>query len=206
MARNPAWRGSLATWQARVREWIRRSSPQDLLCVDIFFDLRGVHGDTASAAALWREAFDLAAGEVTFAKLLAETAGAVAPALSWFGGIKTVAGRIDLKKSGLFGIVSMARALAIRHHVVHRSTAARLAGIKAVGLAAERDLDALIDAQATFLDLILDQQIRDIAAGIPPGNAVEVNRLPGRERARLHAALEAVANLDTLTRDLLFGG
>jgi CBS domain-containing protein len=206
MARNPAWRGSHATWRARMRDWIRRSSPQDLLCVDIFFDLRGVHGDTASAAALWREAFDLAAGEVTFAKLLAETAGTVAPALSWLGRFKTVDGRIDLKKSGLFGIVSMARALAIRHHVVHRPTAARLAGIKAAGLAAESDLDALIDAQATFLDLILDQQIRDIQAGIPPGNAVEVKRLPGRERARLHAALEAVANLDTLTRDLLFGG
>ena len=113
MAKNPAWRGSLATWRGRIVDWIRRSNPQDLLSVDIFFDLRGVHGDIGLGATLWREGFDRAAGAVAFAKLLAETAGAIAPALNWFGGFKTVNGRIDCKKSGLFGVVSTARALAI---------------------------------------------------------------------------------------------
>jgi DNA polymerase-3 subunit epsilon/CBS domain-containing protein len=205
MAKNPAWRGSLATWRGRIAAWIGRSDPQDLLSVDIFFDLRGVHGDVALAAELWHEGFDRAAGAVAFAKLLAEAAGASAPALNWFGAFKTVNGRIDCKKSGLFGIVSTARALAIRHHVAERATPARLAGVKALGLG-EADLDALIDAQATFLDLILAQQIRDIAAGIPPGNAVEVSRLSRRERERLRGAFRAVAHLDTLTQDLLFKG
>ena len=45
MASNPAWRGSRATWSARVADWITRSNPADLLSVDIFFDLVGVHGD-----------------------------------------------------------------------------------------------------------------------------------------------------------------
>lgn len=206
MAKNAPWRGARATWQARVQHWISRSSRQDLLNVDIFFDLRGVHGDLGLAATLWREAFDLAAGEIAFAKLLAEAAGTVAPALNWLGGFKTIAGRIDLKKAGLFGLVSTARALAIRHHVVERATAARLAGVTAAGRGAEGDLDALIEAQATFLDLILAQQIRDIAAGVPPSNSVEVKRLSRRERLRLHAALKAVADLETLTRDLLFRG
>jgi DNA polymerase-3 subunit epsilon/CBS domain-containing protein len=203
MAKNASWRGSLATWQARVRGWIRHANPQDLLSVDIFFDWRGVHGDAALAAALRQESLDLAAGEVAFAKLLAETAGTVAPALNWFGGFKTQDGRVDLKKSGLFGIVSTARVLAIRHHVVERSTVARLAAIKALGIG-ESDLDAIAEAQGIFLDLILIQQIRDIGAGIPPGNAVETKRLPRRERQRLLAALKAVAHLDTLTRELLF--
>jgi CBS domain-containing protein len=149
MAKNAPWRGSLATWQARVRGWIRHANPQDLLSVDIFFDWRGVHGDAALAAALRQESLDLAAGEVAFAKLLADTAGTVAPALNWFGGF-------------------------------------------------------IAEAQGIFLDLILAQQIRDIGAGIRPGNAVETKRLPRRERQRLLAALKAVANLDTLTRELLF--
>jgi CBS domain-containing protein len=204
MAKNAAWRGSLATWRDRVRHWIGRSSPQDLLSVDIFFDLRAVHGDANLANALWREAFDRAAGETAFAKLLAEAAGAVAPALNWLGRVKTDNGRIDLKKAGLFGIVSTARALAIRHHVVERATAARLAGIRTLGLGSAADLDALADAQATFLDLILGQQIDDIAHGIPPSNRVEIRRLSGRERTRLHDALGAVAHLDELTRDLLY--
>jgi CBS domain-containing protein len=203
MAKNAAWRGSLATWRSRVADWIRRSNPQDLLSVDIFFDLRGVHGDGALATTVWREGFDRAAGALTFAKLLAETAGATAPALNWFGGFKTVQGRIDCKKSGLFGIVSAARALALRHHVVERATPARLAGVKALGLG-EADLDALIDAQATFLDLILAQQMRDVADGVPLSNTVELARLSRRESERLRSAFGAVTHLDTLTRDLLF--
>jgi DNA polymerase-3 subunit epsilon/CBS domain-containing protein len=203
MAKNAPWRGSLATWRSRVADWIRRSNAQDLLAVDIFFDLRGVHGDTALAATLWRESFDRAAGAVAFAKLLAETAGTTAPALNWFGGFKTADGRIDCKKSGLFGIVSTARTLAICHHVTEHATPARLAGVKALGRG-EGDLDALIDAQATFLDLILAQQIRDIADGIPASNTVEVSGLSRRDRGRLRAALEAVVHLDTLRRDLLF--
>ena len=129
MAKNASWRGSLPVWHGRVRHWISRSNPQDLLSVDIFFDLRGVHGDVRLANTLWREAFDRAAGEAAFAKLLAETAGTVAPGLNWFGRFKTDRGRIDLKKAGLFGIVSTARALAIRHRVFERATPARLTAL-----------------------------------------------------------------------------
>jgi signal-transduction protein with cAMP-binding, CBS, and nucleotidyltransferase domain len=40
----------LGTWRERVGRWIDRASPEDLLNVDIFFDLRPVHGDGALAA------------------------------------------------------------------------------------------------------------------------------------------------------------
>jgi DNA polymerase-3 subunit epsilon/CBS domain-containing protein len=204
MAKNAQWRGSFATWQARVADWIRRSRPEDLLSVDIFFDLRGVHGDGALAGALWRDSLDQAQGQVDFAKLLAESAGATEPSLNLLGGIKTDKGRIDLKTAGLFGIVSMARVWAIRHHVVERSTPARLAGIAALGIGGQSDLDVLSDAQATFLDLMLGQQLDDIGHGKPATNTVLVKRLSGRDRDRLHSALAAVKHLDDLTRDLLF--
>jgi CBS domain-containing protein len=204
MARNPQWRGSLATWRERVGDWIGRSNPQDLLSVDIFFDMRPVHGDGRLCTELWRGAFDAARGEIGFAKLLAEAAGAVESGLGLFGRFKTSHGRIDLKKAGLFGIVTAARVLAIRHHVVERSTPARLAGIKALGIGAAHDLDALIEAQAILLDLLLAQQIKDIEGGTPPTNAVAVKRLSARDRDRLRVALEAVSHLDDLTQDLLF--
>jgi DNA polymerase-3 subunit epsilon/CBS domain-containing protein len=204
MAKNPQWRGSVATWRERVADWIRRSRPEDLLSVDIFFDLRGVHGEGALANALWRNGFEQARGQASFAKLLAETAGASEAGLNLFGGFKTDQGRINLKKAGLFGIVSMARVLAIRHHIVERSTPGRLAGIRALGLGGDNDLEALDEAQATFLDLMLDQQLDDIEHGLPPTNTTLVKRLSRRDRERLRAALHAVKHLDDLTRDLLF--
>ncbi len=206
MAKNPAWRGSVATWQVRVEDWIRRSRPRDLLAVDIFFDLRGVHGQIALADVLWRYAFDAARGKVEFAKLLAEASGEVEQGIGLFGNIRTTAGRIDLKRAGLFGIVSTARVLAIRHHVVERATPARLRGLRALDIGGERDLDALIAAQATFVELMLSQQLEDIETGKPAVNAVAVKRLSPAERARLQTALQAVRHLDDLTRDLLFKG
>ena len=96
--------------------------------------------------------------------------------------------------------------MAIRYHVTDRSTPERLAGVKALVDASEADLDALIEAQGTFLDLIVAQQVEDVAHGLPPSNAIVVKRLPARAQARLRAALEAVAHVDDLARDLLFQG
>lgn len=205
MAKNPLWRGSAAAWRERVTNWIHRSAPQDLLSVDIFFDLRAVHGDTALAHQLRADAFDAAEGQTAFAKLLVESAGAPEPGLTFMGGFRTSEqGRIDLKKTGLFGVVTAARALAIRHHVVERSTPARLAAIRDMDIGSRRDLDALAEAHATFLDLILAQQLEDIDHGIPPGNGVVTRSLSRSDRDRLRSALRAVAHVDTLTRDLLF--
>jgi CBS domain-containing protein len=204
MAKNADWRGSSATWRARIAHWIDRSNPQDLLNVDIFFDLRCVHGDIPLADAIWHGAFDAAQGRLEFVKLLVEAAGAAQPALGWFGRLRTEQGRIDLKKSGLFGIVSAARALAIRHHVVERATPARLDGIKALRPGAESQLDRLNDAHGVFIDLILAQQLDDIAQGVAPSNTVAVNRLGAKDRERLKSALQQMAHLNDWVRDMLF--
>ena len=203
MARNEAWRGSMETWRARVADWIARSNPADLLSVDIFFDLVGVHGDAAMASELWRVGFEMAQGNAGFAKLLAESSGSVASGITMLGGIRTENGRIDLKRAGLFGIVTLARVLAIRHHWLERSTPARLTAARTLQRS-EDDITALLHAQGDFLDLILSQQLADMANGLPPGNKVEVKRLSREGRARLRTALGAVGALETLTRDLLF--
>lgn len=204
MARNPAWRGSHVTWNARIADWITRSNSADLLSVDIFFDLVGVHGDVALANDLWRAAFDAAQGNVAFAKLLAEAAGEVESGISFLGGFHTENGRIDIKKTGLFGIVTSARVLAIRHYLLERSTQARLSAVAALGRGGGPDLDALARAHGEFLELILGQQIADMHDGLPPSNKVVIKRLSREQRARLRESLRAVRQLDTLTHDLLF--
>lgn len=204
MAKNDAWRGSVATWHSRVTDWIARSRPQDLMSVDIFFDLRGVHGELVLADRLWRFAYDAAKGQIEFAKLLVEAAGGVERGIGFFGRFRAQQGRMDLKKTGLFGIVSTARSLSIRHHILERATPARLRGVRALRIGGEADLDRLIGAQATFLDLILSQQLADVHVGRPATNAVSVRKLTAADRGRLLTALQAVRHLDELTRDLLF--
>jgi len=204
MGKNPQWRGSLSTWRQRISDWVRRTRPEDLLAVDIFFDLRAVHGDATLANEIWHAGFEAARGDAGFAKLLAESAGSMAQGLTFFGGLRTEEGRIDLKRTGLFGVVSAARVLAVCHHVVERSTPARLTGLVAAGLGHGEELTRLADAQAVFLDLILAQQIVDVEAGLRPSNKVAVRRLAAADRARLRTALGDVRHVEELTRDLLF--
>lgn len=204
MAKDPAWRGPMSTWRDRIKQWITVARSDQLLSVDIFFDMRPVHGDGRLCLRIWQEAFDIARNDFGFAKLLTENAGNVDAGLGLFGQFKTKDGRINLKNAGLFGIVSTARALAICHHVVERSTPARLQGIKALGIGGSHDLDAMVQAQDTFLSLLLAQQLEDIAQGRPASNAVAVKCLSSAERNHLRSALEAVQNLDELKRDLLF--
>ncbi|HXF87835.1 MAG TPA: DUF294 nucleotidyltransferase-like domain-containing protein [Xanthobacteraceae bacterium] len=204
MAKNALWRGSVATWQQRIAEWIGRSKPEDLLSVDIFFDLRGVWGDISMAERLRAHAFDVAAGQSTFVKLLIEAAGPAAPGLTMLGRFRTEQGRINLKRTGLFPIVTAARALAIAHHVLDRSTEERLTAIKNLAIGGQQDLEALLEAQSVFLELVLGQQLADIQQGVPLSNAVSVKDLSRRDRARLREALRAVQPIEVLTRDLLF--
>ncbi|MBI5261018.1 MAG: CBS domain-containing protein [Bradyrhizobium sp.] len=203
MAKNAAWRGSVQTWRTRIKHWVGRSNTADILSVDIFYDLRAVHGDGGLALALRQAAFAAAEGEVAFAKLLVD-AITIPPSVTLFGRIRTDAGRIDLKAAGLFGVVAAARSLAIRFQVMDRSTSARLRGVKAHVRGGAADIEGLIEAHATFLDLILAQQVEDVTQGMPPSNAVVVRRLSERDRDRLLGALQAVKNVDSLARDLLF--
>lgn len=206
MGKTPAWRGSSRTWRERITSWIRRSKPEDLLSVDVFFDLRGVYGETPLAGRLRELAFDHAKGQTDFIKLLVEAAGTPELGLNFFGGFRTDRGRIDLKKNGLFGIVTAARALAIRYCLLQRSTSDRLAAVGDLGIGGSHDLQGFVDAVGVFLDLILAQQLADLNQGLAPSNAVAVKRLTSHERQKLRAALEQVAQLEWFIRDLLFSG
>ena len=181
----------------------RPFAPADLLSVDIFFDL-GACMATSRSPTIGATHSTPRAAMLAFAKLLVEAAGEVEPGLSLFGGFRTEKGRIDLKKTGLFGIVT---ARACSPSAITCSSARRrrgLSAIAALGRGGGLDLDALARAHAEFLDLILAQQIADIHDGRPPSNKVLVKRLSREQRMRLREALRAVRHLDALTRDLLF--
>lgn len=204
MASRPAFRGSLATWRDRVGHWLERSSPEDLLAVDIFFDFRVVHGDRALAGGLWREAWEAARHRIAFLKLLSEAAGESRGAVGFLGRFRTEEdGRIDLKLAGLKAIVTTARILAIRHGIGVHGTRDRLAGVAGLDVGGAADLAALQEDHAAILAAILRQQLADIAAGRPPDNRVDPGILDAAQAAALKRALGHLSVLDDLRRDQL---
>jgi CBS domain-containing protein len=205
MAKNAGFRGSVATWQARIDEWVRRSRPQDLLNVDIFFDLRAVHGELGIGHALREYAFARAAGAADFAKLLGQTLDTLANPFALFGGLQLDAGRLDLKMHGLFPIVATARTLAIRHGIAERSTRARLDALIARDIGGDEDLRTMREGHAFLIGLMLDQQSADLHVGVPVSNRVETGRLARADLTRLKSLLRSLQSAPTLVRDLMFG-
>ena len=203
MAKTPEFRGSLEVWKARVADWVRRSRPQDLLNVDIFFDMRAVHGDTVLSDALFDHACDLGHAEPSFAKMLGENIVRGEP-FTLLGGFRHEEGRIDLKKYGLFPIVAAARTLAIRHDVRARGTKGRLQGLLDLGIGGDADILSWLTGHSFLLSLMLAQQTADLDEGKPVSNRIETGKLDHATRARLKSVLKTLQHVPDVVRTLMF--
>lgn len=203
MARNAQWRGALQTWQARLGDWVGKSRPEDLLNVDIFFDMVPVHGDFDLGQRLFDGAYAAGSAGPAFAKLLGDGL-AGADAFTLLGGLRLEEGRIDVKALGLFPIVKLARSLAIRHGLALRSTTERLQALAGRGKGST-DLETLDRAHAVLLAALLQQQALDIEAGLPPGNRLDPRSLSREQLERVKQALRHVRVAPDLVRDLMFG-
>ncbi len=186
MAANAQWRGNLDDWHTRIDGWLRRARPQDLLDVDIFFDLLPVAGEAVFAQRLHAEALAAAALAPEFLALMTQSVSEIAPSLGAFGGLRTRNGRVDLKRGALLPLVGLARVLALRLGSDERATPARLQAALAAGRIAPADAARLVELHATLLDLALRQQLADLADGVRPSGRVAVAPL-GRHRRRMLA-------------------
>lgn len=203
MASEPDYRGSLATWRGRIRHWVSRSRPEDLLSVDIWFDLRAVCGDEAMANRLRAEAWEEASRHMAFLKLLAGSGEGLDRATGLLGGWRTGPDqRIDLKNAGLRRIVAAARVLALAGQHLAYSTHERLQALIAAG-GGTADLEDLDRAHAVMLDCLLRQQLADLEAGLRITNRIAPARLDRTNARRLKAGLDHLRIVDDLVRDRL---
>ena len=112
--------------------------------------------------------------------------------------------RERLKAYGLFPVVAFARALAIRHDVRARSTRERLTGLRELDIGGDADFARLAAAHGKIVKFMLAQQSRDLLAGIPVSNKVEVAALSPGEQAELKTALRAIQLVPELVHTLMF--
>lgn len=199
MAREQPWRHSLAGWKGVIGHWAVTAAPRDVLSADIFFDFVGVAG-TADLADRLRS---LAVAEVKASRMLVQhlamdLARSRAP-LGLLGGIRTEAGRVDLKLAGLLPIVSIARALALKHGIRESSTANRLQELEQGGWITDLDRGQLSDAHEFLAGLIIEQQAIDVSAGRQASGKVEVSRLTRPQLRWLKRVLKEVEELAQAT-------
>ena len=185
MASNPEWRGTTTVWRERVAGWLRRSTPDDLLHVDIFYDLLPVAGTAELGRELHAAAVDAAGRTPAFIALLAESVAGMTPPVGLFGRLRASDGRVDLKMGGLLPLVGIARTLALRIGSQARSTPERIQDASAAGRVSSSDADTLVRIHRSLLTRILEQQLEDLAAGVSPSGRIEVRRLSRSDQRSL---------------------
>jgi DNA polymerase-3 subunit epsilon/CBS domain-containing protein len=194
MAKNPEWRKSVAAWHVTIDEWVRRSRPQDLLNVDIFFDGVPVHGDKALADEIWRYAYARAHVSPTFQILLAELSRNWTAPIGVLGGFRADKGdRTDLKRGGLMPIFTGARVLSIKYQLLEHSSAERLRAAANADVLSGDQAETLISAHEMILKQILVQQLKDATSGVPLSNLVETGKLSAREKRSLKQAIRDIS-------------
>ncbi len=187
MATNPVWRKTLNQWTAQIGRWARQSSRQAVLAADIFLDFRPVYGDASLAARLSETVLGIAAANPSFVRQISwQEARETAP-LGVFGRIipDDDEKHIDLKLRGTLPLIGLVRFLALRHGISTTGTLDRLVALRAAGAISAGLHAALAEDFAVLTDLRLRQQLADHAAGLPPGNRLDLNGLAERDRARL---------------------
>jgi CBS domain-containing protein len=184
------WRRALADWDRLLAGWIETPEPQALLDALIFFDFRPVHGDLSLE--LLERRLRWARDSAPFLPNLARSALAFRPPLSLFRRIQNEGGEVDLKRSGIVPIVSLARLYALEATTPERSTVSRLRAAAEADIVSTNGAEMLIEAFRFLTGLRLRGQLEHLRTGVDPSNRVRVASLSPLETRHLKEAFRAI--------------
>lgn len=190
MADNPKWCQPIGRWRQYFTDCVTAANPQDLLDVNIFFDFRGVCGETGHVTQLRQHLQQLLApGQPEFFFHLAQSTLRFKAPLGFFGGIQLESGGDHPAafniKSAIIPLVNFARMYALRHHVTETNTLERLARLRDHGVLLPASCDELVQAYTALMQMRLAHQGAQVRRGEPPDNYINLTELTHLERSLL---------------------
>jgi DNA polymerase-3 subunit epsilon/CBS domain-containing protein len=190
-AADAIWRRSLNGWRAEIERWAADPQPS-VASAAPFLDFRLAYGDDDLAEDLRTLVLERAASAPAFIRALAPRV--VAASLPDNGD------RVDLAVAGLYPIDATARALAIATRVRALPTAERLAEVCPRSGLSRATADELTEQHERLLGVLLAQQQRDLAAGLPISACVDLGALDADARGEVEAALRHISRLGDIVR------
>ncbi len=190
MASNPKWCQPLARWRQFFSDCIATATPQDLVDVNIFFDLRCAFGETGHVMQLRQHLQQLMeANQEVFFFNLAQSTLQFKPPRGFFGNIQVEQGGGDAPsfniKSAIVPIVNFARIYALRHHIVETNTLDRLARLRDYGVLRPSSHDELVQGYASLIHMRLTHQVAQLNRSEEPDNHIVLAELTQLERSIL---------------------
>lgn len=184
------WRGSLAEWEGRFRDWLEQPTPRALLDASIFFDFRAVHGHLDLSRL--RTVAGRAKGASTFLSAMAKSALTFRVPSGLGLRLRSESSHFDAKLKGISPIVFLARVYGLEAAARTSNTLGRLGGAVEAGLIAQDTCDTLSETYRFLLRIRLRAQLRMISEGKLPSNELSLAELSSMERSRLRDAFRAI--------------
>lgn len=197
MATTESWRQNLNGWKRTVDSWVRSPTPDAVMRVSIFFDIRVIYGDQSLGRQLQQHMLLRTKKETIFLAALAANVLEHTPPLGVFRRfIVERSGEhrdtLDLKKRGVIPIIDMVRIHSLAHGISVVNTRERieqLAKHKVLNIGDSRNLQ---DAFDYIMQLRVQNQVAQMVRGEQPNNYCNPKDLPELSRKNLRDAFKVV--------------
>jgi CBS domain-containing protein len=211
MAKTDCWRQPLATWQDTVRGWARTPTPDAVMRVSIFFDLRCVYGTSSLCDKLQKTMLKQASKNSIFLAALAANALDSRPPLGIFR--RFVVDRngehrdlLDLKKRGVLPVTEIVRLHALAHKLRAVNTDERLKALANERHMTIKDSRNLADALHFIQQVRIKHQCEQIVRGEKVSNHLNPKDLPKMAREQLRDAFTIIDEAQSAVRQTYRAG
>ncbi len=196
-AKNPDWCLSEAAWHRLFTTWINDSSPEDLLKVNIFFDLRTVAGDDGFTSRLRGQIFKEVAARPIFLYYLAQSTLEFRLPSDLWGRLRAEGpgtNSINLKGMMLH-FVNFVRIYALQHGITDTNTIKRLKALAAGEHLPPDILQDTLNSWKFLLQLRFNNQIIAQEKNFSHKNIILLDELDSWNITMLKMAAGQVSNL-----------
>lgn len=197
MAKTDEWRQPLARWQETVRRWARSPTPDAVMRVSIFFDIRGIYGDHKLADQLQETMLEQASRNSIFLAALCANALDSRPPLGIFR--RFVVDRdgehrkeVDLKKRGVLPVTEIVRLHALAHKITAVNTDDRLKALAKAKHLTITNSRNLADALHFIQQMRIKNQCEQITRGEKVSNFLNPRDLPKMAKEQLRDAFTII--------------
>jgi CBS domain-containing protein len=205
MATTDEWRQTLNGWKNTVDRWTRSPTPDAVMRVSIFFDLRAVYGDAELCRQLQEHMLETAARNSIFlAALAANVLDSPAPLGIFRRFLVERNGEhrdtLDLKKRGVIPIIDIVRIHALANKITAVNTDDRLRELARNKVMTINDSRNLQDALHFIMQLRINSQAKQVTRGEKTSNQCNPNDLPKLAKEQLRDAFTIVDDAQTAVR------
>jgi CBS domain-containing protein len=211
MAKTDEWRQPLEIWQQSVRRWASAPTPDAVMRVSIFFDIRCIYGESHLSDELQQTMLTQASKNSIFLAALAANALDVKPPLGIFR--RFVVDRdgehrdsLDLKKRGVLPVTEIVRLRALANKIPAVNTNERLRALAEGRHMTIVDTRNLADALHFVQHQRIKHQCNQILRGEPVTNFINPRDLPKMAKEQLRDAFTIIDEAQSAVRQTYRAG